>query len=42
MFAITFDLVVAETAKQHPKNISQAYTDIADALGQFGYRKDTG
>ena len=28
MFAIAFDLVVAETARHHPKGVSQAYADI--------------
>jgi len=32
MFAIAFDLVVADTEKHHPKGISQAYTDIANML----------
>ena len=32
MFAITFDLVVAETSKRHPKSVTQAYTDIAGTL----------
>lgn len=29
MYAIAFDLVVADTEAHHPKGISQAYTDIA-------------
>ncbi|HFC5667929.1 TPA: virulence factor, partial [Neisseria gonorrhoeae] len=28
MYAISFDLVVADTAQNHPKGISQAYADI--------------
>ena len=32
MFAIAFDLVVAETAQRHPKGVSQAYADIGGVL----------
>ncbi|TSF94324.1 virulence factor, partial [Salmonella enterica subsp. enterica serovar Muenchen] len=28
MYAISFDLVVADTAQNHPEGISQAYADI--------------
>jgi len=42
MFAIAFDLVVADTEKHHPKGISQAYTDIANALEQFGFQRIQG
>jgi virulence-associated protein VapD len=27
MFAIAFDLVVADTAQHHPKGVSQAYAE---------------
>lgn len=37
MFAIAFDLIVANTAANHPKSISQAYTDIGNTLAQFGF-----
>jgi len=37
MYAIAFDLVVADTNKYHPKGISQAYTDIANTLAKFGF-----
>lgn len=37
MFAIAFDLVVAETSKRHPKGVSQAYADIGATLGKFGF-----
>ena len=37
MFAIAFDLVVADTSKNHPKNITQAYADIRSALTGFGF-----
>ena len=36
MFAIAFDLVVADTAQHHPKGVSQAYADIGSALAGFG------
>jgi virulence-associated protein VapD len=32
MFAIAFDLVVADTEAHHPKGISQAYADIRASL----------
>ncbi len=37
MYAIAFDLVVAETNKHHPKGVSQAYNDIANVLAGFGF-----
>ena len=42
MFAIAFDLVVADTEKHHPKGISQAYADIGSALERFGFRRIQG
>lgn len=30
MYAVAFDLVVAETEQHHPKGVSQAYADIVD------------
>ncbi len=42
MFAITFDLVVAETNKHHPKNVTQAYNDIACTLERFGFERIQG
>jgi len=42
MFAIAFDLVVADTEKCHPKGVSQAYTDIGSTLEQFGFRRIQG
>lgn len=32
MFAIAFDLIVKETAAQHPKWVSAAYAEIGVAL----------
>lgn len=37
MFAIAFDLVVAETSSNHPKGVAQAYADIRDTLIGFGF-----
>jgi virulence-associated protein VapD len=37
MYAIAFDLVVADTEKHHPKGVSQAYTDIGAILGEHGF-----
>jgi virulence-associated protein VapD len=42
MFAITFDLVVAETNVHHPKNVTQAYTDIAATLARSGFERIQG
>lgn len=42
MFAIAFDLVVSDTAEHHPNGISRAYTDIAIALGDFGFERVQG
>ena len=35
MFAIVFDLVVAETEQHHPKGVTQAYVDIGATLRSF-------
>ena len=42
MFAIAFDLVVAETAQHHPKGVSQAYADIGATLAGFGFDRVQG
>ena len=42
MFAIGFDLVVADTAVNHPKGVSQAYTDIASTLTRFNFTRVQG
>ncbi len=42
MFAIAFDLVVADTAQHHPKGVSQAYADIGNALANFGFNRVQG
>lgn len=42
MFAIAFDLIAAETQKNHPKGVTQAYSDIAASFAQFGFRRVQG
>lgn len=42
MFAISFDLVVADTIANHPKGTSQAYIDIANTLKSFGFNRIQG
>jgi virulence-associated protein VapD len=42
MFAIAFDLVVADTETHHPKGISQAYADIRTLLERYGFRNIQG
>ncbi|HEX3953501.1 MAG TPA: virulence factor [Stellaceae bacterium] len=37
MFAIAFDLVVADTLRNHPKGVTQAYADIRAVLSGFGF-----
>lgn len=42
MFAIAFDLVVANTNASHPKGVSQAYADIGNTLAGFGFNRVQG
>lgn len=42
MYAIAFDLVVADTLRNHPKGISQAYMDIGATLIQFSFERVQG
>jgi virulence-associated protein VapD len=42
MFAIAFDLVVADTAQHHPKGVAQAYADIGATLAGFGFNRVQG
>lgn len=37
MFAISFDLLWNVTKQTHPKGVSQAYSDIGNALGRHGF-----
>ncbi len=41
MFAIAFDLVVADTSHNHPKGV-QAYSDIGSTLATFGFNQVQG
>ena len=42
MYAVAFDLTVADTEQHHPKGISQAYTEIGAVLGEHGFRRVQG
>jgi virulence-associated protein VapD len=42
MFAIAFDMVVADIREHHPKGISSAYTEIAKTLVLFGFDRIQG
>ena len=42
MFAIAFDLVVADAAKHHPRGVSAAYSEIGATLVQFGFERIQG
>ena len=42
MFAIAFDLVVADTEAHHPKGVSQAYADIGATLAEHGVKRVQG
>lgn len=42
MYAIAFDLVVAETQQHHAKGVSQAYAEIGATLAQYGFQRVQG
>lgn len=42
MYAVAFDLVVADTEQHHPKGVTQAYTEIGAVLAQHGFRRVQG
>ena len=42
MYAVAFDLVVADTEAHHPKGVSQAYADIGAILNQFSFERVQG
>ena len=42
MYAVAFDLLVADTEKHHPKGVTQAYTEIGAVLGEHGFRRVQG
>ena len=37
MYAIAFDLVVADTLTHHPLGVAQAYADISVVLEAYGF-----
>lgn len=38
MYAIAFDLTVADTRKLQPRGVTQAYADISVLLERYGFR----
>ena len=42
MFAIAFDMTVADIRKHYPKGISGAYTEIASTIAPFGFERVQG
>lgn len=42
MFAISFDLVVAETELRHPAGTTAAYDEIARTLKRYGFERIQG
>lgn len=42
MFAIAFDLVVADAAEHHPRGVSAAYGDIGTALARYDFQRIQG
>ncbi len=42
MYAVAFDLLVADTELHHPKGVAQAYTDIGAILAQRGFHRVQG
>jgi len=42
MYAVAFDLVVAETEKHHPKGVTQAYSEIGAVLANYGFNRIQG
>jgi virulence-associated protein VapD len=42
MYAVAFDLVVADTERNHPKGVAQAYVEIGAILAERGFRRVQG
>lgn len=42
MYAVAFDLVVADTQQHHPKGVAQAYAEIGAILNEHGFRRVQG
>jgi virulence-associated protein VapD len=39
MFAIAYDLIVADAQRHHPRGYRQAYLDVASTLRKFGFER---
>ena len=42
MYAVAFDLVVADTQQPHPTGVAQAYTEIGAILAERGFERVQG
>ena len=42
MYAVAFDLTIADAEKYHPSGTSQAYSDIGAVLARHGFRRVQG
>ncbi len=42
MYAVAFDLVVADTQLHHPKGVAQAYTEIGAVLAEARFPSRAG
>lgn len=42
MYAVAFDLIVADTQQNHPKGVAQAYSEIGAVLADYGFRRVQG
>ena len=42
MFAIAFDLTIADAETHHPKGYQAAYADIGRILGKYGFERIQG
>lgn len=42
MYAVAFDLVVADAQQHHPKGVAQAYTEIGVILAERGFKRVQG
>jgi virulence-associated protein VapD len=42
MYAVAFDLVVADTEQHHPKGVSAAYAEIGAVLNEHSFRRIQG
>ena len=42
MYAVAFDLTIADAEKYHPKGVSKAYKEIGAVLCEHGFRRVQG